>query len=275
MKLKKRTLALLALAGTALILPTGAKAQTLPSNDGDLYLQVADTADSVTGSYAVDLGNISEFTTTASLNLGNLSADLNTVFGPVENNGLTWQESDADWLVVGAIQKTSTIGPWNEGSEFITAVTSFNPSSLGSRAVRNFGSNFSGITDGDGGISGTAGSEPHSIYSLTSTDLAINPNVPSENLGANVDETFSDGFPSSLELLGGQGNGSPPGGATSSVSVIGTFSIDNSGDLTFEGIDAAAVPEPSSWALTLSGVVLFVVLRRRASLRNPASGLAA
>ena len=52
----------------------------------------------------------------------------------------------------------------------------------------------------------------------------------------------------------------------SNTDELGTFSLSSGGVLTFTGADAAAVPEPSAYALGICAAVLFFVLRRRQKL---------
>jgi hypothetical protein len=55
-------------------------------------------------------------------------------------------------------------------------------------------------------------------------------------------------------------------GANLTPNDLGSFSLNSSGVLTYNGINAAAVPEPSAYALGICAILLFIVLKRRHSV---------
>ncbi len=86
--------------------------------------------------------------------------------------------------------------------------------------------------------------------------------------GGNVERTsFGSGASLDLYLLDPTADSNDNNSTKGTSTLLGSFSFTD-GDLVFTGAEAA--PEPSSYALGIAAVMLFVVLRRRQVLSSQA-----
>ena len=250
-KMNKLTMAALALVALGFA-STAASAQVAAgNNDVILGFQIASGTGSNTN-LEVDLGSISQFSKTAVLTLNQLNVnDLTGTYGS------TWADLSAgvNWSVAAEGTASNTF--------LLTSTTSIKTAS-GSTLAAPYGQigNLAGGLNGQAVTANSASaaaigtnSAPASGISTSYTSLEAGtgygyaPNA--EQTGAGTDELYSFA------------PGVKSGGVFPSANDLGTFSLGTDGTLTFTGINAAAVPEPSAYALGICAVLLFVVLRRR------------
>lgn len=267
---KLTTITALALAALGIV-STSAFAQVVSTNDTDLILGFRVTDTSGTGANSnleVDLGSTSLFTSTASFTLNGASGlSVNDLIGTYGSNWAT--RSD---LTFGAAGITSS---GNTQNSFLVT------EQVGSNFQSN--SNLAGVSGVIGSLAGglldrtqTANSTGSSVIGST-----LNPasGIANSYTGAIQNEAGSDYtyFPT-----GTTESGSPvgtldiysyvqsPGGRgvpTEYGTLLGTLSLDSSGDLTYTGVDFTAAPEPSTYAMMAGAMgLLFLAMRRRQSM---------
>lgn len=267
--MKKHTIkniALLAIAGLGII--TSAKAGITTSN-GDLFLGFYSTGSST--SYLVDLGaasNFRDFSGTETLSLGNIGADLTSIYG---NNWNT--SSSVFWGVFGtdynssvngdptytlyAGQAEGSVGTVGNGYQEKSTATQAGPASK----ISNMRSVASGLNVTDSTNSGVA---------------VIEANSTSGSFGGYVSNSGFTNFSYFNSAMGEFGSGtagtaidlfrmtpSTLGVNAPNGTYYGTFTIDNSGTVTF----ATPVPEPSTVYMAL-GLVAFIGWRSRRRLAS-------
>jgi hypothetical protein len=245
-----------------------ANAVTTAYSTDDLFIGFTQAGNSK--DYLVDIGQASNFTgqsagTTVTLSLGNISADLVTVFGS------GWAtDSSVSWGVVGTTRlstvgsdaphtvyasksgDSSVITPWNDAASLATpdariatmASAYNNKASTANSSVGLIQNNvatasnnaFASFQPGGANATGASANVSFSYF---------NPTILASNAGG-IDATTLGLF----RLVSGDNN---PGTA------VGNFSISNGGSVSF----VTAVPEPASISLGLVGATLLMVRRRR------------
>jgi hypothetical protein len=257
MKMNKLTVAALALAAISFA-STAASAQTVSAGLNDLILGFqlpsGSSQQGASTDLEVDLGSFTNFTaSTQTITLPQLAlADLTSTYGS------SWATT-VDWSVAGnntssgfdmtstQLVKTSSqgglsgavsaIGGLIAGLNGQPATANSSSAALigGSPAASSIGNSYTSEEAGNGyGFVPTAeqtGAGSDELYSFT----------PQSQTGTGVHKTF----PNAIDL--------------------GTFSLSSAGVLTFTG-SAAAVPEPSAYALGICAALLFLVLRRRSTV---------
>jgi hypothetical protein len=280
MKLTKLTTAVAALAAAA-VFTTAARAQT----SGDLFLGFEQSGNS--SDYVVDLGQASQFADATSALTFQLSAgtnqDLNTIFGnswASNSNGST----DVQWGVVGVdpskLDSTVANTVWFTLAETTPGTQSTAPT-LANSLLNQVAGNIQSL-----GFNATAA---NSIYNSNPTSNTSSSSTPGYiQVAGNPDSwtsyqpgvySGSDGFGlgRSIEQPStGSGSGPTdsvldlyedvPGASNGATDFLGSFSLNNSGLLTFDPNSVASTPEPSAWALGVTAVVLFLVLKRRKAI---------
>ena len=272
--------AFLALAGTAALLPSNSTAAIIYT-DGDLLLGFRATGgQGGSTDYLVNLGSASSIVnslTPITFSLGNIGADLSTIFG-------SWStRADVLWSVSG-VQKiagngfvnntmfatrsdavdgplgTNTTTPWTRPSSFGAGAPAGKVQGLGQK----YGLGTTGATAADQIESANASGALIQPTSQANSYASYQPGGPNT--------TGSTAFGSFADASGIEGNFSQ--GAAFSVldlytvvpgsgaaAFAGNVTITNSAGLTFI---PAGIPEPSAAvALTLGGMVLASLRRRR------------
>jgi hypothetical protein len=266
MKLHKLTTAIVALTAAA-VLGSSAQAQvTTNYTSGDLLIGFEQAG--AANNYVVDLGSASQFIGATTLNFQLSTADLAADFTSnwaVNTNGAT----NVQWGVVGndqskTVQSNANTVWFTEGE--VTAGTKNTAlTGLSGSQLHTISSNIQNLETASGGFAGST--------STSDTTKAINQSPSAANSWTSFspgNTAFNLGF--SIEQPGSGSNTGPtdsvldlfeyvPG--ASSASLLGTFSLAGNGDLTF---NANAVPEPSAYALGITALVLFGVLKRRRSM---------
>ncbi len=271
MKLTKLTTAVVALAAAA-VLGSSAQAQvTTNYTSGDLLIGFEQQG--AASDYVVDLGSATQFLNASTplnfqLSTTDLAADFTSNWA-VNTNGAT----DVQWGVIGndegkvAQSNANTI--WYTQGEVVAGTTNAALTGKSASALHQVSSTIQNLETGSGGFSGGT--------STSDTTNGINQSATAANSwssfapgGYSGGTAFGLGF--EIEQPGSGNNVGPtdsvldlfeyvPG--ASSASLLGTFSLAGNGDLTF---DPQAVPEPSAYALGITALVLFGVLKRRRSM---------
>jgi hypothetical protein len=255
-KMNKLTVAALALAAIGLA-STAASAQTFSAGANDLILgfQIASGTGSNTN-LEVDLGSILNFTTTtATITLPQLSvSDLTAIYG----SGWADTSAGVNWSVAGVGTAADTFDITSPSGGLLKASGSTLAGPAGQ--IAELAEGLQGVTETTNSTSSTAigsNSTPASTIATSYTSLeagngyGLYPNA--ETTGASTDELYAEA------------PGTKVSGKFPSATDLGTFSLSSAGVLTFTG-SAAAVPEPSAYALGICAGLLFLVLRRRASV---------
>lgn len=269
MKLNKLTTAVVALAAAA-VLGTSAEAQvTTLYNSGDLLLGFEQSG--AANNYLVDLGSASQFLSASSPVTIQLSTvDLQADFGA------SWASNSAtnlvNWGVVGydpseAVQTSSAYTAFFTQGEPSQGTLSANPGVGTLSYLKTVTAGIKNLALSSGGFNGGT--------STNDTTNAINQSASAANSWSSFSPSSGTGFNLSVGVeqpLSGANNGPTdsyldlyediPGGPDKE---IGTFSLSSSGLLTFDPA-AAAVPEPSAYALGITALILFAVLKRRNSI---------
>jgi len=271
MKLIKLTTTVAAMAIAAAFATSSAHAQVA----GDVIVGFEEPGSGGSSNvYEVDLGSISQFSTSQTFDLS--ATDLSTEFGS------SWASSSL--LQFGVVGSTLSSGSLTLGSNTLAAKTVFTswntfaaaPVEKSSQAtevsdvnalyndVANVGTPTTGSTVSLPAVSTTT-SDAGSFATIDKNNqqFGFGTGFAKSNLDFNSDGTTSAVDTATLDLyeVAQTSSGTAPG------SLLGTLSLNSSGDLAFT---AAAVPEPSSWALMGVGVLgLFWNLRRR-SLKGAA-----
>lgn len=263
MKLKKITTAVTALA-LAAVLASSARAQVL-FNAGDLLLGFEQSG--TTSNYVVDLGSLSNFIgVTGSITFNLSTTDLGNVFGS------TWasnsQSNLVQWGVIGGTSRTATQTygsvtlPKNTlfytVGETVAGTQSLAPLRGANAAQNSINGNIVSLDNAFDGAAAAPGSSTATIFA-SGTWSSFSPGSTAFGIGSSIEQPGSGSFTgptnSVLDLYELQ---------TSSVAnqpgtLLGSFSLSNSGVLTFTG----AVPEPSTYALMGIGLALLVWQVRR------------
>jgi hypothetical protein len=258
-KMNKLTMAALAL--TVLGFASTAASAQVVTTAGDLILgfQLSSSPTDL----ELDLGAASLFTTTATLTLtSNLStADLISAFGSgwastTAGSGVNWGAAANAGVAGSSTQKYNL--------DLTSLASAGTPSGKGTNTLNGYYQDITQLTTGSGGISGATAAS-------TSTSALIgNSGSPASGIAASYtsQEGKLVGLDSNIEQTGagsdelyayiGTGN-------SGTVTDLGKLTLTSTGALTFTG-SAAAVPEPSAYALGICAVLLFIVLRRRHSV---------
>jgi hypothetical protein len=277
--MKKRNILLAAAALASLA--AGAQAQTVNYSTGDLVLGFEEPGNA--DDYTVDLGSASYFINLASSpgttnltlddpayggSLGNIDADLTNVFGSGWATNSSTLGDNVQWGVFGETGKvvSGVAGvPTNTAfltfAETIPGFGSNAPSEGTNNAQEIWNTHFQTFTASVSG-SQTANSAYASI-SLASAGDSWSTGEPSGNaftIGYGIEQPGSGTYigPTNSELdlyeliptnEGGTGEGE----------LLGDFTLNSSGDLSFT---SAAVPEPSTYASAGLGAALLLFFRR-------------
>jgi hypothetical protein len=271
------TKALLALAGSVLLVPASSEA-ALTHNDGDLLLGFRATGGTgVTTSYLVNLGSIAQFLAadandtilTLDTEIGNIGADLTTIYGG------SWQNRvDLLWSVTG-VQLVGGNGLANktllasrasfagaQGSTGWLRPSAFN--GIPSQQLSVEATKYEAGTDGTGQTEST-----NSLFALIQPNAMPNnhasfqaePGSPAAydyfvNGSLGVENTFEAGTGpggTALDFYFMQ-----PGSGTGEY--LGQFTLSNTGTVTFT---PEGVPEPSTALALAGGALVLASLRRR------------
>jgi hypothetical protein len=267
---------ILAVIGAALALQA-ADAQITPNAaNGDLIFG-AETINGGTASgtdLEVDLGSISNFTLTAKLTFSNVSSiDLGSVLG----TGYATASNDF-WSVVGS-NGTSDVGGYFQDAAFLTITTPPASGTLDSQNTLKANTNgpivgvynganqqattgFVSAPNSNGSGAELAVSNSGSYSTWEGSAAGASTFFGLQGVGTT---SFGSGGTLALYVLNSGGDGTANRNAAGTTTELGTFSYTKSGGLVFTGIDFGVVPEPSTYALMLSGLaVLFFIQRRRA-----------
>jgi hypothetical protein len=273
MKLNKIT-AVAAAISAAAVLSISAQAQVFTSySSGDVLLGFNQSGNA--SDYIVDLGSVSQFigiTSPVSFQLS--TADLSNTFTS------SWASNSATNLVSwGAVANdqglaiasdTDGSSVWYTKGELTTGTHTAAPIRGSSSALNSISNRIQNLDTGTNGYDSSlsTANANNGVVQSTSTSnswASFGPNGANAfNIGASIEQPVT-------------GNGQGP---TNSVldfyevdtktasnqpaTLLGTFTLNSSGDLTFT--EVASTPEPSAFALGLTAVVLFVVLKRRKML---------
>ena len=258
-KMNKLTVAALALTAVGFA-STAASAQVVTST-GDLVLgfQLAGNPTDL----EVDLGSQSLFTPTAVLNLSSdLSVnDLTNTFGANWTSGTSG--TGVQWSVSGDVPG-SGVSKYN--LDVTSTVTLGSASGTGANILKPYNVDIANLVTGGGGLSGATaagtsvsaliGSQASPASGIANSYTSQEPQIAS--LTANIEQTGAG----SVDLFQYQATSTSAG----TVVDLGTFTLGSNGSLNFNGISATATPEPSAYALGICAALLFLVLRRRASV---------
>jgi len=253
MNLKKASL--LALAGIA-IAGQSAKADTTNYTDGDLLLTFRQAGNSY--DYLVDLGQASALPSSGSttFSIGSIATDLSSIFGS------NWRTATGSSTVyIGIIGSDATNG---NGYLYVGSPTSTAWNTLNGGLTNTAFSNVSQVTGDYSNGSSTANS------SVALKEATSNPFSYASYQGPSGTNSGGISFAVWSPSTESAANSSvylntyalDSNGAGSSVTIPGSFSVDNSGVVTYQ---ALAVPEPSTFALAFIGMGLagYVGMKRR------------
>jgi hypothetical protein len=260
------------LAGLILAAVGRAEAQVVESS-GDLVLnfEINDaTGAGNTINYEYDLGQATQFTTTASITFNNLELDLQNDYGTTATGtspAILYQtRTDLVWSVdgstspVGATDTLYTTSPDNQLSFIAQSQNTQAPAAQKMVAEDN---SLNGL--------------PSAPFNKQATNVSTSAN-DSYSYEENKDGTYT--IPYSFRYFDPQGEGtgaiengvSPTSPETSDLYVLvtgsgtsvdlGTFTLGPTGTFTFEGINASATPEPSTYALMFVGLGFCAALAR-------------
>ena len=278
MKLTKLTTAVAALAAAA-VLGTSAQAQVFTAySSGDALLgfeQAGNASD-----YVVDLGSVSQFiTATAPVTLQLSTTDLSAVFGS------TWasnsQTNLVQWGVVANDQgqtiskNTDGNSIWYTKGETTSGTQTTAPIRGTASALANVSNAIQNLDTGNGGYD-----------SELSTANANNAIVTAASAGNSwssfkpgvADGQVAFGIGTDIEQAATGATGPTNSvldlyevdtktGSNQPATFLGAFDLSSTGLLTFDPASAKAVPEPSAYALGITALVLFGVLKRRKSIQ--------
>lgn len=254
---------LLALAGGIVGTAVSTAATVAAPVSGDIFL--AFRASGGTGgstSYLVNLGPSTQFTaatpdSTITLgSIGNIGADLVATYGAGWNT-----RADLFWGIFGATDATNpTLYASQERTDAGTPTTAW--PQLTQQARTSVKTEIFSVTTGINGYLGSdatanstvatlqANSGNSSSYSFQVTNGGTD--FGSQSQWSSIEGNFGDGTANTTLDLYRLRNASP------TVSLLGSFNLDNSGSLSF-----TAVPEPSAALLGALGTLLLVTNRRR------------
>ena len=265
MKLHSLTPALLALAGVLFTQPAQAFGPGVSASSGDLIL--AFEATSGTGStlnYEVDLGSITNFTagTGTPFSSININTDLTNIYGAGWFN-----DTSLSFVIVGAVNNgnlSTSAGTIKNGS--VLAGDPNAPTLIGSEGSLqlNGAKNSIGVLYGPS-ASAAAGTTSNSLSILTTDNTSYHAasggSLSFGSLGP-ISSTFaaSGTTPINLALDLLQTTGTTTGTSAFVGAPGSIFSLGSDGTLSFS---VQSVPEPSTYALMLGGLVLLWQVGRR------------
>lgn len=261
MKHKKLiTTAALALAAISFVSTSVSAANvTTAANDLILGFQVIGGAgQGANTNLEVDLGPASNYTSGATFNLTQLAgADLTAVYGS------GWAtRTDLSWSIAGSLTSNSYDATSNgahipkDGVSQAPTVTKINGiETLLSNTASTTNSAFAG-TIGDNTTHASAIGGSFTFVITNNGGTGADYTIPGGNQGDTQRGFFGETPIGNLELYK-----YIVGSSSTNATDLGKFTLSSGGNLTFTGI--AAVPEPSTWALALCGLLLVLVIRRR------------
>ena len=273
MKHTKLTSAAIAVA-LAAVLSTSAQAVPTTYNEGDLLIgfEQQNGSGGVTSSdYAVDLGAVSNFIGAPSNLTFNLNtADLVSAFGSGWANN-TPAGSLVQWGVIGGSDGNASISvggdtlkkntlfltkgeltPGTQSTKPATASNSTQGNINGN--IQQFALDFAGVSESSANAAIVPSNDSIGWSASTPGSAAFGSSFAIEQPASG---SYTGPTDSKLDLYQLNNTTTTPG---STAILLGDFSLNSSGVLTFE---AAAVPEPASYALAALAAVMLVVLRRR------------
>lgn len=266
MKLYQLTPALVALAAAA-VLTTSAHAQNANYTSGDLILGFEETG--AANDYVVDLGPASQLTSDQSFQLSttDLAADFGTNWAASNANVIT--NPDLQWgLVANDNQKVvqsnaNTI--WFTQAEQVPGTPNTPLSGDSAATLHSISNTIQNLeTASSGGFLGTTPTSD-TTNAINQSAAAANswssfaPGVTGFGIGFAVEQPNNVGPTEAVEDLFEYIPGTPQ------ATLLGTLSLSDTGLLTFD-----AAPEPASYALGLTAVLLFLVLKRRKAISSVA-----
>ena len=272
---KQSWLANITLAAAAVMLAVPASA-AITYNDGDIVLAVRATGGvGSTQTYLVDIGNVSQFTSSASISnintlnsLGNIATDLENTFGTAAGSTTDWtNRSDLSWSLFGK-NSNSPASVWASAAETTVGTAPSAWNALSGTARNSTKSSIASVT----ATFATATSTGNSAgYLQTNANNSSSYNYEVTN-GATAFGTLSQWTTSKLE--GNFGNGTAGTALdlfaftnNSTPTDLGAFSISSGGVLSFTGASASAAPEPSRALLGMAGMAAVFLRRRRPAAR--------
>lgn len=262
----KKAISLLAAAGMALA-STAVNAATTAYLNGDIFLGFSQTGNS--NSLVINIGQASGYrdgTTIGALSLGNLGADLTSWWTNQSNGATAWyNDSTVTWGVVGTIQgatggdAASTLYASKPESVFGTAETSYARAALATQNIAR--SNIVSMSSAYTGQTSTANSNVALLQanSVSNSWDSWNPGGISFSYFSGLEGNFGSGVASSALDLFRMPTGSGAG------TYEGSFTISDTGTVSFSTSTPGVVPEPSR--VLFAGIGLGTLLLRR---RRPA-----
>jgi hypothetical protein len=250
----KRTLlfkpALLALAALVVVGQPAHAALTFAN--GNLYLGFRATGGTgATTDYVVNIGPASNFNTNLTLTLAGISLDLTNTFGANWNT-----RSDVQWSIFGGTSSPNNIlwgskertNPLAQSTPIVRRANGAQGTTFSS--IQAFGLAYEGSTESSNLTGAT-------VQLVASTNSYASFYTSGNDFGwTNLEGSFANGTSGSvLDLY----NLLPAAGGNGTY--VGSFTLDNSGALTF---GVASVPEPSTYAMLGLGLGALAVLRLRA-----------
>jgi hypothetical protein len=260
---------LLAAAAFASLTPQVRAQSTVSTKPGDLVLGFQLSGDN---DLEVDLGSASTFlsdTSVTPLTFGvipvgqtgagstvtSLNADLTA------NYGGSWASSTSLlWGAAGAISTSSSYDVFFTRDSSLSGFP--NP---GNSGASEDASPINSLVTGLGGLESTNNSTVTASLSSSATDAwsTFDPGTTAFSTAYDIENTNgTTAVADSLTLWELVPSGRNPNGSTATD--VGSFALNNSGDLTFT---PASVPEPSTWASIIVGALSLVFFRRRGNLR--------
>ena len=235
------------LAALGLVTVSSARAFT----QGDVLLGLTDNSTvntSAHNDYVIDIGSLNQFTST-SIKSGTLSASsIASVVG-------TDSASSVNHLAFGVIGGTSGgVNQWNQSGAYTGPVTG--------TAIAGSASLYTSVA---------LGVTPSGNGSSWTSLVSANPNTGSTDVSGGIDGNtgnpmvFLSGGTASAAFLSVVYDGTD----TQNPTQLGTFAINLSNDTwTYNGLNATAVPEPSTYGLIAVAGVLLVGVRRQFVKKN-------
>lgn len=282
MKLNKLTTAVVALAAAAL-LGGSAHATNASITSGDLLIGFEDPNQNASNDYVADIGSASLYlnkTAPVSVNISeaNLSADFGTGWNTNPTSG---NANLLEWGIVGNDQ-SETVQTANTHTVFFTQ---------GEQTGGTPSTNPGVVTSGNGGtvsndiktFESTGGYKGLVVVSGAGEAVGVNESVSATNSWSSFSPSDGSGFSlvNGAEQPGTGANDGPtdsyldlfeaiPG---TSTTLLGTFNLSWNGNTADDAVltfDPVATPEPSAYALGLTALMLFAVLKRRKSIAKQA-----
>jgi len=245
-------LAFLAMGTTA-----HATTYTTSASSDDLFIGFHQTGNG--SDYLVDIGQASTFTSSKTLSLGSIALDLAAVFGSgwASDSTISWGVAGTTYLTAVGSDPAKTVYVSKQGSgSGVTAWNTASSTALGTPAAR-----ISGMSDAYNGQTSTIHSSVGIIQNNVATK-AYNAYASYQPGGPNTTSSYSFAyFNPTIEASNASGITSSSAvltlfrlapGASAPGTIVGTFSINSSGTVTFT---AAATSAFNTWATSygLSG----------------------